>query len=88
MKKYYFTFGCGQHYERNYVVIEAKSWDEARVEMVRRFGTQWAFQYDEKDWYIDQKETVYQMFCRLRGFDPDRNEPISQADLYGLILLK
>lgn len=30
MKKYYFTFGCGQQHEKHYVVIEAKSWDNNR----------------------------------------------------------
>lgn len=86
MKKYYFTFGYGQQYAKHYVIIEAKSWDEARDEMVRRFGLNWAFQYDETSWYIDISEEVYQMFCYYN--DPDRTKPISQAELYGLILLK
>lgn len=49
-KKFYFTFGFGQPNEGCYVEIVANSYNEARAEMISRYGTKWAFQYDESEW--------------------------------------
>lgn len=53
MKKYYFTFGFGQVHQNCFTVIEERDYESARVEMNRRFGTQWAMQYDEDTWLVD-----------------------------------
>lgn len=39
-----FTFGSGQQHDGRYVVIPG-SYDEARAEMLARFGNRWSFQY-------------------------------------------
>lgn len=51
----YFTFGYGQKHpvtgaplDDRYVAIEAKDKEAARTEMFRRFGSRWAFQYDDE----------------------------------------
>lgn len=45
IKKFYFTFGCGQAYENCYHVIDANNEAEAREEMFRRFGNKWSMVY-------------------------------------------
>jgi hypothetical protein len=47
---HYFTFGSGQQHAGCYVVIPAPTPDEAREEMMNRFGNKWSFQYSEKEW--------------------------------------
>lgn len=62
---------------------------EARERMIERFGREWAFQYDEKSWYIDPKtDEDFKFKARMHGFDPNRTEPISQAELYDLREIK
>lgn len=88
MKKYYFTFGCGidDPHRNCYTVIEANSYSEARDIMVDRFGLKWAFQYDENEWIIDPiKDKNYMFKAEIHGKDPNRTEPITQAELYNLI---
>ena len=46
MKKFYFTFGCGQLYANCYTVIEAKDSEAARKEMFRLWGERWSMQYN------------------------------------------
>ena len=46
---YIFTFGCGQHYEGQYVKIRG-DYGTARAKMVERYGLNWAFQYSEEQW--------------------------------------
>jgi hypothetical protein len=53
MPKFYFTFGGGQTHAGHYHVVEAEDEDEARLTMIRRFGTEWAMQYDEEQWHTD-----------------------------------
>ena len=87
MSKFYFTFGCGiDEPNRNcYTVIEADSFEEAREIMIQRFGLKWAFQYDENGWMIDpMKDPNFKMKARFYGVDPNRKEPISQAELFNL----
>jgi hypothetical protein len=91
MKKYYFTFGCGidDPHRNCYTVITADSWSDARKIMVSRFGTAWAFQYEENDWLLDPKKIVdFPLIASIYGIDPKREEPITQAELYGLTELK
>lgn len=91
MSKYYFTFGCGidDPHRNCYTVIEASSWSEARKIMVSRFGTHWAFQYEEKDWVIDPKTREnFKTVARIYGIDPNRETPITQAELYNLTEIK
>lgn len=85
MERYYFTFGCGidDPHRNCYTIIEAESYEAAREEMVRRFGIKWAFQYTEDEWFIDsQKDENYRFKYMMNGIDPNRTEPISQAELY------
>ena len=46
---WYFTFGCCQEHAGHYVRIFG-TFGEARMEMFRRHGSSWAFQYSEKQW--------------------------------------
>jgi hypothetical protein len=51
MQTFYFTFmtGEGPHPGGCYTTIEAEDFNAARVEMFRRYGRQWAFQYDSAE---------------------------------------
>ena len=49
MNEWVFTFGVGQKHEGRCVRIKG-TYEEAREEMVRRYGTEWAFQYSAKQW--------------------------------------
>jgi transcriptional regulator with XRE-family HTH domain len=49
MSDYYFTFGCGQAHEGCYTIIQASNSGEARLEMNRRYGEKWAFQYNSAE---------------------------------------
>jgi len=87
MENFYFTFGCGidDPHRNCYTVIEAESWEDAREDMIRRFGIKWAFQYAEKNWFIDpKKDREFRRKALYFGFDPNRTEPVSQAELYQL----
>ena len=44
-----FTFGSGMKHEGKYVKIRG-TYGSAREKMVERYGTNWAFQYSEKEW--------------------------------------
>lgn len=44
-----FTFGCGQEYDGMYVKIYG-TFDSTRNTMFERYGSEWAFQYNEKEW--------------------------------------
>lgn len=52
-----FTFGCGQKHEGYYVKIYG-TYDEARQEMISRYGREFAFQYSEEEWdkWVKQAE--------------------------------
>jgi len=60
MQKFYFTFGFGQVHEGGFHIIEADHYMQARKKMHERFGSKWAFQYPEDDWFnkdgISQQE--------------------------------
>ena len=48
MKEYIFTFGFGHAHPNGYHVIEAETYEGARVKMFERFGPKWAFQYGSR----------------------------------------
>lgn len=86
MSNFYFTFGCGQKYQNCYVIIEAKDWNSARDEMVRRYGTNWSMQYAEDEWFIKYGEISYLGKINLletgNTYSPD--DLVSQAEIYNL----
>ena len=45
-----FTFGCGQRHAGHYVKIFG-TFNSARDEMIRRYGTEWCFQYTEEEFF-------------------------------------
>lgn len=47
-RTYYFTFFQGHKYANHYVEIHG-TYDNARKEMMERFGGEWAYQYYSKD---------------------------------------
>jgi len=47
--KQIFTFGSGQKHEGCYIVIFGKTKAKCRQRMFRRFGSEWAFQYDSEE---------------------------------------
>lgn len=83
MERYYFTFMMSDAQRHNcYHVEEAESYGEARDKMVEKFGTGWAFQYDESQWEISQGQ-----YERIYGNSPmisDWFEGMTQADLFNL----
>lgn len=52
---WYFTFGVGidQPNRGRYYVVKDSTYDEARARMFDVFGREWAFQYDESQWFRD-----------------------------------
>lgn len=91
MKRYYFTFGCGEDdpHRNCYTVIEAESYEKAREIMFSKYGSRWAFQYDEDGWILDpKKDKNFALKARLWGIDTNRTEPITQAELYRLTEIK
>ena len=83
MERYYFTFLMSDADRHNcYHVEEAKSYEEARDKMVEKFGTGWAFQYDESWWKISE-EQYKRLYC-CNPFNPDWFEGMTQADLFNL----
>lgn len=82
MKRYYFTFLMRDtEHHSCYHVEEAESYGEARNRMVEKFGTDWAFQYDESQWKISQEQykKMYS-YCALH----DWFDGMTQADLFNL----
>lgn len=86
-RNWYFTFGVGDEKNKHkYVRIVARTEMEARERMCREYGTAWAFDYDEHDWIIDPKAVPerWNLLSKWHGINPNRTEPITQAELYGL----
>ena len=65
-----------------YHVEEAETYGEARDKMVEKFGTGWAFQYDESQWKIPKEQ--YERFYKHDPMMPNWFEGITQADLFRL----
>ena len=52
LQNFYFTFGIGdKEHSGHFVKFAARYYEEAREMMVERFGTKFAFQYTEEEWY-------------------------------------
>ena len=82
MALYYFTFLNGDPvYHGCFHIEKADSYEEARNEMVRKFGTRWAFQYEQHDWEIS-KEDFYRRNYDL--LEVEWFEGMTQADLFDL----
>lgn len=89
MKKFYFTFGCGQKHEGCYVIIEAEDSTEACNEMIRRYGREWSMQYTEDQWILTRNNDPYwDMRLKMLGCKSDFPGPITQAEMYNLKLIK
>ena len=53
--------------------------------MIQEYGTRWAFDYSEDDWVIyPEKDQYWVQKAQWYGFDINRTEPITQAELYGM----
>ena len=52
-----FTFGSGQKHGGHFVKIYG-TFEEARSEMIAKYGTEWGFQYTEEEWndYVKEAE--------------------------------
>lgn len=84
MRRFYFTFLMGDVlYHNCYHVEEAETYDEARDKMIDRFGTGWAFQYDESEWKISKEQ--YEKFYGLDPMFPNWFDGITQADIFNLV---
>lgn len=55
-KTWYFTFGFGQVHEGCYTIIRGTE-GEAREEMFRRYGNNWANQYSASEWFNAKGES-------------------------------
>ena len=62
--------------------IEEGSYEEAREKMIAKYGTDWAFQYSEKEWKISRKR--YERISDINMMSEPYQEGMTQADLYNL----
>lgn len=56
---WWFTFGAAHGHPDGFFVVEDATGDEARELMLATFGRDWAFQYDEGQWWkhgVSQEE--------------------------------
>ena len=90
MKKYYFTFPMDpmeSQYYRSYHVEEAESYFAAREKMIEKFGTDWAFQYDDDEWVVSRenydKIRYFLVVCGYAGI-PEYHDGMTQADMFRL----
>ena len=82
MALYYFTFPNEDPAYRNCFHVEnARTPEEARNEMVRKFGTHWAFLYEQSDWEISKEEFYERNYDLL---EVEWFEGMTQADLFDL----
>lgn len=83
MERYYFTFGVGidKPHRNCYHVIEAENAGEARDEMFRDFGQDWAFQYTEEQWRISKED-----YDRMKSWLTvgEWHDGYTQAELFNL----
>lgn len=56
-----FTFGSGQPHAGHFVRIKG-TYEEARAEMFRRYGSRWAFQYSAAEWGEWEQDERRSMF--------------------------
>lgn len=50
MKKWFFTFGCGQENGGKVQPIMASEYGKAREKMFELYGTHWCMDYSEETW--------------------------------------
>jgi hypothetical protein len=64
-----FTFGYGQQHEGHYVKFFG-TYGEARIKMLREYGTQWGFQYSEEEWenYVKEAESFAERVYGSKDF--------------------
>lgn len=64
-----FTFGYGQKHEGHYVKFFG-TYSEARNQMREKYGTQWGFQYSEKEWndYVKEAELIAERIYGSKKF--------------------
>ena len=79
MERYYFS---NVQHHNCYHVEEAETYEEAREKMVEKFGTDWAFQYDESQWVISKEQ--YENFYKHDPAMPNWFEGMTQAYLFRL----
>lgn len=87
LRNWYFTFGVGHPTNaKKYVRIMSRNYEDARQRMFDVYGANWAFDYSEEDWVINPKKNPkrWQIEASWYHLDPNRTEPITQAELYGL----
>lgn len=82
MSKYYFTFLMNDSPRRMCYHVEEGTYVEARKKMVDKYGTNWAFQYSEKEWKISRKQ--YERISDINMMSEPYQEGMTQADLYNL----
>ena len=58
LKKFYFTFGCGQDNAGYCQPIYAKDYETARKRMFGIHGAKWAFQYTEEQWEENKARAI------------------------------
>ena len=63
---YRFTFGCGQKHAGHFVKFYG-TFSEAREQMCKKYGTDWCFQYSEKEWQdnIERAKGQYEVETEL-----------------------
>lgn len=69
-----FTFRCGQQHEGMYVKIYG-TFKSARRKMFERYGSKWAFQYNEKEWRDwESKRPYYIVELLLEKIDEEEKD--------------
>jgi hypothetical protein len=70
MAKFFITYSYGSDLRKNYSVVEADDYDDARRKVWKETGGHFAFMYDETQWHTPAGET--------------HSQSHTQADAYGL----
>ena len=82
MEKYYFTFLTSDKLHRKCYHVEEGSYVEARNKMITKYGTNWAFQYNEEEWKISKQR--YEYISDINLMSGHYREGMTMADLYDL----
>lgn len=83
MNRYYFRFGANDTHRNCYHVEIAENKEKAREQMIKKYGTNWAFQYTEDEWLISCEH--YKTFLHIgRRVKPQWHEGLTQAEMFNL----
>lgn len=82
MNRYYFRFGANGAHRNCYHVEIAENQEKARGQMVKKFGTNWAFQYSEDEWEVSEKH--YRLLNSMRKRSFPYREGLTQAEMFNL----